>query len=72
MPVHNANFGKVVFLLELELNCSLFKQAFAALEIAAQDRIRLEKGVDDERATRHSICLAVGSVFYGVHNRAHF
>ncbi len=47
MPIPNANFGEVLFLLELDLNCKLFKQAFAVLEVAAQHRISLEKGIDD-------------------------
>lgn len=48
MPIPNKHFEEVVFLSELELNCSLFSRAFSALQISAQHRINLDQGIDDQ------------------------
>ncbi|MFJ1470143.1 hypothetical protein [Massilia orientalis] len=49
MPIPNKHLEEVVFLSELELNCSLFNRAFSALQISARHRINLDNGIDDEQ-----------------------
>ena len=47
MPIPSAHFDEVVFLYELDINCSLFNRAFASLQVAATHRINLANSIDD-------------------------
>jgi hypothetical protein len=47
MPIASGNFGAVLFLLEIGLQCHLFNRSIKRLELAADHWIKLDKGIDD-------------------------
>jgi hypothetical protein len=47
MPIPSQNFGAVLFLLEIGLQCHLFNRSVKRLERAADHWIKLDKGIDD-------------------------
>ena len=47
MPIQSRNFGPVLFLLEIGLQCHLFNRSIKRLDQAADHWIKLDKGIDD-------------------------
>ena len=65
MPISNENFGAVILLSELHIQCSLFQRYAEHLESAAQHWIDIGKGIDDGKKSAPldivaycTVCLA--------------